>query len=105
MPSLSGASGLMKKLTILVDMIHWSWGPISKVATSTSLMLKISKQELNYLLKAIVEHKAKLQRIKPYPLQKSDIRPYDGLIRKLTEYRSSRLGRRIRQTKKQFPSG
>ena len=51
-------------------------------------MLKISNQELKYLLKALVEHKAKLERIESYPSQGRDLRPYDRLIQKLTKYRA-----------------
>jgi hypothetical protein len=41
-----------------------------------------------YIIKALVERKAYIERLKPYPEQKNNLRPYAALIRKLMKYRS-----------------
>jgi hypothetical protein len=50
-------------------------------------MLKLSEEELMYLIKALVEHQAKLERMDPYPEQKANIKPYRALTQKLVKYR------------------
>jgi hypothetical protein len=55
-------------------------------------MLKLSEEEVLDLLKALVEWQAKLERLDPYPLQKSDIRPYKALTLKLQKYYKERWG-------------
>ena len=62
-------------------------------------MMKLSKQEITYLLKLLLEHKTKLERIKPYPSQERDLRPYEALIRKLTQYRAMHLSGPLRRRK------
>jgi hypothetical protein len=52
-------------------------------------MSNLSKEELSLVLKALVEHVSKLERMKPYPLQKSDIKPYNDLIKKLVKARKA----------------
>jgi hypothetical protein len=49
-------------------------------------MLKLSEDEIAVLTKAVVEWQAKLERMKPYPSQKADIKPYRALARKLVVY-------------------
>jgi len=50
-------------------------------------MLALTKDQITYLLKALVEHKTKLERMRPYPKQKNDLRPYNDLIKVLVKYR------------------
>lgn len=53
-------------------------------------MLKLSEDEVLSLLKTLVEWQAKLERLPPYPLQKSDIEPYKALTRKFRKYYKER---------------
>jgi hypothetical protein len=53
-------------------------------------MLKLSEDEVTDLIKAVIEWQARLERMKPYPSQKADIRPYRALVRKLVRYRRER---------------
>lgn len=66
-------------------------------------MLKISKQELTYLLKALVEHKTQLEKVSSYPSKESDLRPYNSLIRKLTAYRTAHFSRPLLSKKEHSP--
>jgi uncharacterized protein YaaR (DUF327 family) len=63
-------------------------------------MLKLSKMEISHILKALVEHQSKLERLKSYPLQKSDIKPYKNLIKKFVSYRTSISNKRHRKAKR-----
>jgi hypothetical protein len=60
----------------------------------------LSKTDLTYLLKALIEHKAHIERSNPYPLQKRDLQPYDALIRKLVKYRTEHFERRAKRLSK-----
>lgn len=51
-------------------------------------MPEFEEEEVMYILKALVERKAYIERLKPYPEQKNNLRPYAALIRKLMKYRS-----------------
>ncbi len=57
-------------------------------------MREFSEEEITYLLKALIEHKADLQRLDPYPEQAQEIEPYDALIRELIDYRRHRFPNR-----------
>jgi hypothetical protein len=63
-------------------------------------MLKLSKAEINHLIKALIEWQSKLERVKPYPLQKSDIKPYAALTKKLVKYRNTELTKKTHKTTK-----
>lgn len=63
-------------------------------------MLRLSEEEVLDLLKALAEWQAKLERLDPYPLQKSDIKPYKALTRKLLKYYKDRWGKRRRTVTK-----
>jgi hypothetical protein len=60
-------------------------------------MLPFSKKEITHLIKALVEWQSKLERMKPYPSKKSDIKPYEDLIKKLVKYRSIGLAKKARK--------
>ena len=62
-------------------------------------MLKLSKEEINHLIKALTEWQAKLERMKPYPSQKRDIKPYATLTKKLVKYRSAMLTKKTHTIK------
>jgi hypothetical protein len=53
-------------------------------------MLALSKDELAFIIKALIEHKEKLEAMAPYPMQKDDVRPYDDLIHKLVRSRDAK---------------
>ncbi len=50
-------------------------------------MVKFTKDEVTFILKALIEHKAKIERMKSYPEQKDNLKPYNSLIRKFVKYR------------------
>ena len=54
-------------------------------------MLILSKQDIAYIIKALIEHKEKLEALPPYPLQREDLRPYDELIKRLADFRGAIL--------------
>lgn len=58
-------------------------------------MLKLSKKEVNSIIKALVEWQSKLERVKSYPQQKSDIKPYAALTKKLVKYREVTFGKKV----------
>lgn len=63
-------------------------------------MLKLSEEEVLDLIKALVEHQAKLERMAPYPLRKADIKPYKALTQKLAKYRKERWMKKTRKATK-----
>lgn len=67
----------------------------SKVVTNylNLSMLEFSKLEITYLLKALIEHCSKLDRM-DYRGKKRDQIPYKRLIQKLTKYRAARFVQR-----------
>jgi hypothetical protein len=63
-------------------------------------MLRLSEDEVMCLIKALVEHRAKLERMDPYPKQKMDIRPYRSLAQRLMKYRKERWMKRTQKPAK-----
>ncbi len=50
-------------------------------------MLKLSRDEVTFIIKSLVEHKEKIEHMKPYPAQRDDLKPYRDLIGKFVIYR------------------
>jgi hypothetical protein len=59
-------------------------------------MLKLSQDEVVFLLKSLIEHKEKLEKMEPYSKKLDDLKPYSDLIKKLVNYRNGTLNKRTR---------
>lgn len=60
-------------------------------------MLKLSKNDIAFIIKALIEHKEKIEARPPYTKQCEDLEPYDGLIQRLATYRDVNVRRRTRK--------
>lgn len=63
-------------------------------------MLKLSQDEVVFLLKSLIEHKEKLEQMKSYPKKRDDLKPYTDLIKKLVNHRNGNLNKRTRKPTK-----
>jgi len=52
-------------------------------------MLNLSPDDITFLLKALLEHREKLERMEPYVSQDDDLKPYNDLIKRLVKHRSA----------------
>ena len=54
-------------------------------------MLQLSRDEIAFILRALFEHKDKIEAMPPYPVKNDDLKTYDDLIHKLATYRDQSL--------------
>jgi hypothetical protein len=66
-------------------------------------MLYISEGDVTFLLKVLLEHIEKIERMQAYPEQKNDLKPYNDLVHRLVEYRDKTLLKGSRKTKRAKP--
>lgn len=70
-------------------------------------MLDFSREEVAFILRALVEQSERLERMKPHPERTDDSNPYPGLIRRLVTYRNvtlTRGGRKAMKGKRSSPN-